>query len=874
MNPNKMNKGSGTPAKNNTDPAKLNQQTGAKYPFIQKDLFITEKQGEWIASEREIKKGIIPFIQYIDPDTGHVLQESELGFLNLDTLIEISKKGLEGFYEAILNLQPSKNPYGPDMDLTSIHRVLIESNPEIAQKSIDWIKTLPKNMISKAVSVILFSLGYDNYLNRRFESIYEQLMDLDPNTLLKSNVGNVIALPKAALHDEYRRYFTVKSNKPKYPRDEPWDFDYVFLAIASNPEATRFPEFRELFDIQTHDGDLTCRIKVQLMMNPKAPQLPEFKNLLLSNFPVALNPGAVHFEGYNKLLDEHDPEVEWGIRCNPEARKLPEFAHLDPPECGCEDPNKSRIITYTKEELERKKKTIDWESRLKWIETNVPTIEREHMYKEVFEKLSPDLSEFDLETRERLLKYKPALPFAADPKSVNDPNFRDLFKNKNNQQKFELTSNPAAPQFEEFGQLFHCLTPWALADPNDNLLYGNFPAMNAVSNPNAITHPDFGKLFTNPPPTDNHNQLASYCTAVAMAAARQDAVKLPEYRYLFNFIRLLDSAILDLQSDEEIYQAMLKACNPPPKLSTDWATSEETMLKAKDQPLKLDPKWITCIRTAVFQARRKYGYNSILNVYYPRIAKSDLRKFHSYLIPILFEVAGNPEAAKLPEYKQLFQLTHPECRYIIQNILKNPEAQKLPEFTAFKSKIMTNPNIYLEKQEEYVEERLIRFDDPDGIWPPKYISDRHMFQISDEEGAQDFNVKDRKHEEWEQKQRERPYHRINFYEYISIGNVNKLYEETAVFSKKACLCKDYIQFFFNSDPQIRTKAAKNPAAVRFPEFKDLFNDLDIGVRIEALKTYYNHLNEQFRRFGIPPSAENIPQLEAAMTLKGEKLVKL
>lgn len=219
----------------------------------------------------------------------------------------------------------------------------------------ETLKALPSDFFDDKVRK---AIAEDHHTS--FENYKDLFMDKSWS-VREAIAGN----PSAAKVDEYRILFTD---------------DDVLRRVAFNPEATRFPEFKNLFKHKNKNVRYLAIInqnatkipefkslfkstnsytRCNVAENPNATDFDEYKELFMDKYPyvrhyAARNPNAVKFSEYKTLFTNKDGIVRLGIALNPNAVTFPEYKTLftdddkDIQKYACEQLKEYQRIHHTK----------------------------------------------------------------------------------------------------------------------------------------------------------------------------------------------------------------------------------------------------------------------------------------------------------------------------------------------------------------------------------------------------------------------------------------------------------------------------------------------------------------------------------------------
>lgn len=497
------------------------------------------------------------------------------------------------------------------------------------------------------------------------------------------------------------------------------------------------------------------------------------------------------------------------IALNPAARKLPEYVYFIPPEFGVDI---DIIFKNPKSELEKFKEYHDLFDSSKTIYTgNFGTIY--NSYVDITYKMEEYIQSF--------------------PESINN------FNGKQTDLLFQLLCKPQSllfPKIQDFiNQIKHA------HDSN------YFRLVSCIDiNPALMTPDIFHEIFILSGPNNNLIHLESLYNI----AKNPEMTKFPEYRKLFEYLRFYSEKIKSMYDDY---------------IHVDYYDSAEVFESAEEEQENKFKAYISEIRATAKKnppIPDSFIKSIIQAIEYNQKNDPDIfEDIEYYLNFIMTGVAENPNAIQFPEYRKLFSCINEQVRAAVA---KNPQAVKLEDF----SDLFNAKSNFDEEMEDYLMVSVY----PDSRNPvvaslagnPKaidYPEFRGLFYIKPDDDPDDTfrnlgsNPEATKIAE---------YRRL-FYEC-------KAHEGVAE-NPNACKFGEFRNLFYHKDKSVRLKVAENPNALHFPDYTILMNDIDFEVKFTALRTYYNHLNEQFRKFAILPSVENTPKVQACEKIT-DKIDKL
>lgn len=865
-------------------------------PFNRDDLILTKR----VEDGKEVG-----YIQYMDLEAHEVLVEKAIPLL----YDEVCTCGLDAVFDAISDANaPELNG-----EIKAIFMGALLADRSNIDILLEYSKRLPKKYIPEFIWRVLRApdvFSIDTLFNSYYDPVFEKLFELDADAIFNSKNLNkwtmrtVARLPCAAKYPQFREFFMINDREVKQ-------------SLAMNPEAPKLDEYKRFFEEYNE-------AMIYATLNPNAALLPAYAEFLkkneLSNIRIAANPNAAHLSEFKRLFALNNFTINRIIACNPAARSLPEYADLIPPEYGF---NLEIILSNSDVDKYKEIQKILEEGPSGVGTTKADEIKfKEYRDKHLEKKTGPllslaELKQADIKARQQnnerlrdpnIITDPNFMSYLKDPneiwsiisnpisgqfkeiralfdsKDLNNlsylaskehltklPEYKKLFKIKDPEVLREIAGNPNATQLEEFKQLFlskdESIQERLLNNPNARKLhefvqlfstdYGQaaislpesaqfpefrqllthkdalmrysaahnpnavqFPEFGklfydyalfedttdsvmaaAVGNPNAINHPEFRKLFTRTPPT-KPEELFVFINVLSNVAAREETVQFPEYKELFKLLRFYTKEVRECESMEDQMMVCLQLCDEEPKL---------------------DKKWIQAIFTAM-EHLRTYPTEimdaDIIDMF-PEQHYDDL---FSHLNMIISSIACNLEAPKIKEYTQLFNLIDEEYFPIVEAVIHNEAARSLPEYRKYHDALLHTKYPYDNNKKDHQVKAM-------DVYPLRratfYSIYFHANNNAIDSGIDSVPV------------------RFS----IDMKSNPKIYDSP-----------EYRRLFY--DWKGIEWIAKDPNALRCPEFKNLFNAYDIEVRYEAYRTYYNHLNEQFRRFGIPPSAKNTPKVQA------------
>jgi hypothetical protein len=917
-------------------------------PFI-----ITDKNTYTLKMRKEGGRDYYVLISQ-DTTTKEIFMETKLNHIDEKTVQNIINKGLDGLLDEILKCGDKE--YFKRSNLQSLFWEFY-TIPSNANRIVTWAKSLTKEQFAKVVDIIIH------------DEILEKLINIDPDIVFNASHDRLVSKPVAAQFDQYKSFFTIYC-KNCYSEE--------LKKIAFNPEATRFPEYRDLFDDKYY-------VREFVALNPKATRFPEYVTLFPNEkTAIACNPEAVKLKEYLTLFDQ-DFQTRRLVACNPNARSLPRYKELIPPEFGfdanvilknpgamqfpefdriLEDEGAadcpelydyldiSRILNNPKimpmyvgkmraPILDNHPELFSHSDRNVWKALlNNPEVLKSKNFKMLFShpnidvlialagdpevvtfpeyrdlfkqthtwvlegiaenKKAAKLPEFkhlfdlqDEHIKQNLIDNPAARKFpeiektfdvqdekfrialAEDPKMARFDAYRRFFSDPSEKVRVSILSNPEAVRFPEYKTLVANATPQELIgfakNPHapefkifEDILFNfqdpEYVSIYAVNNKNAVTHPAFKKLLTETPHSTDFFELYIHCLTIANAAANPKAVHLPEFKQLFKLLRFYkESACFTFGSHMTFFT--------PFGLQED----QDIFLEACKQSPQIDPRWVNTIYKAI---------ELITDSSYSKFSEQngemkEVGNFYFYIAPIVCALAANPEAPKLPEYREFFTFFHENCSRPILQVLANPNKANAPGFIGWQKRIMQmiNEGKILDDYTNDLEDNAKDISDEskkdaleieivERVVGIDYIYDEckpneEEKNIEDEEDDAPDQEEPNAHEQPDPQKDTlpRPITRKLFYSRWDYNYQLAKLPEAVVFD-------EYSWFFDTKDSKLVESICENPVAIRHPEFKTLFNNEDVWIRIDAYRAYYNHLNEQFRRFGIPPSAENTPKVQA------------
>lgn len=232
--------------------------------------------------------------------------------------------------------------------------------------------------------------------------------------------------PASVIYPQYRIFFKTNPERVAhsasaaltYPNDFRQLFGNYDSDLAANPEAAKFPEYRDLFT----DPDLYDKIAA----NPEAARLypDEFRKL----FALA--------------TDEDDHvDLNWNLMTNPEAAEFPEYQRFFN---FNSDSANNAVLRNIKapHNFPTEYQTLlsaASDDRVSLILSWNPEIGILPNYRNIFAKYG----------QPRNIIY-----FAKNPYFAKLPEYRELFKTQKTDIRFEIAQNPNAVTFPEYRQLF------------------------------------------------------------------------------------------------------------------------------------------------------------------------------------------------------------------------------------------------------------------------------------------------------------------------------------------------------------------------------------------------------------------------------------
>lgn len=750
------------------------------------------------------------FLRQIDPKTSQNIIESEIGEVEKSVLSEIVKKGFDQLKQEIVSDIAHKTKYSYNHPFREILETLVQLNYSCKELVVVWL------------------LELFEHKNPKFMDFIWDIMELDNAELFRRDAEFMFNQP--AIQDSWRVAESVELAKyPEFKHMFESNDDYVLKRLASNPAAALFPEYAKIFSKSIGKGvKFTDELQCRIASNPNAPRFPEYLNYFKPNYYggnrfkiyqcIAANPGAVSLPEFKQLftIDYSDYdlkhtsfEIRRMILTNPTARSLPEYADLIPLEYG-----------------------VDLEVVLQ----------------------NPDVQKYP--EFQRLFTTKDCYKLVKISAVAKFPEFRQLIKSDKIYGLFDLAVNPDAAQFEEYAIFFTPKYLHFIGSLKEECKADVPLAYQIAKNPNAVRFPEFRRLFSE----------SNICVKEALAG-NPNATQFPEYEMLFDYLKIQDLPQYDPEYD--------------------------------DIPMKIK---VLC---QIAQNPNATKFRQFIQLFYhPDIT---IRK----------SLAGNPNAVQFDEFKKLFQDMD-----LIRAVIRNKNAIQFPQFKAFLTKPRTihDPSKVIEyyealgdaAQREDVADlpefqellKFLRFfagnlykpDPMVGVLADaaKHPHPNYPQKWNDFFTILGFDSKTAAEYDPDQKL---------FTECLRLCAVPPVMDPrwiTSIFAArkkyKASQEKnpppfppfldDTLNFYECLFPIIKG-LWHNPKITQFEEYK-LFSKIEgppheddyfqkepnvpkwirpnTDIRYEAIRTYYNHLNEQFRKFGIPPCAENTPKVQACETI--------